>query len=203
MARSPALARVGLDHLARRLHQLDQHALAAERELAAALGMDEADVVTRGALADPARREAHALALEPRDRRGEVVHPEPDVVQRGVVHLRLAVRVDRLHQVDLDPVRARAGHRDVLVHVLALAAELALERESQEIDPEPAQRELVGPAHGDLLQPEHPERSRRHHRCLPSLQVAWWAKASSPLALHRTSPCGLCPPYSRKPVPIQ
>jgi hypothetical protein len=79
------------------------------------------------------------------------------------VHLRLAVRVDRLHQVDLDPVRARAGHGDVLVHVLALAAELALERESQEIDPEPAQRELVGPAHGDLLESEHPERSRHHH----------------------------------------
>ena len=58
-------------------------------------------------------------ALEPRDGRGQIVDPETDVVQRRIVDLRPLLRIERLHQVDLDAERARARARDVLVHVLA------------------------------------------------------------------------------------
>ena len=51
------------DHLGRRLHQLDQHALAALRDSSFALGVHEADVVARGARADAAGREAHAAPV--------------------------------------------------------------------------------------------------------------------------------------------
>jgi hypothetical protein len=150
--------------------------------------MDEADVVAGRALADPAGREAHALRLEPRHGRGEVVDPEPDVVQRGVVDLRLAVRIDRLHQVDLDPVRARARHRDVLVDVLALAAELALEREAEQLDPEPAQRELVGPPTAICCNPSTRNGRAAITRVLPAGRESPFRSNSA-----RWSPCGSRP----------
>jgi hypothetical protein len=87
------------------------------------------------------------------------------VVERGSCTFGLAVRIDRLHQVDLDAC-GRAGHRDVLVDVLALAAELALEREPEQIDPEPAQRELVGPAHPRSAATRAPVNGRDAHHCI-------------------------------------
>src|SRR5690349_10153423 len=94
--------REGGDHFGRRLHELDQHAFPADRELLVLLGMDEGHVEARGALADAAGREAYALLLEPGDGRVQVVDPEADVVEGRVVDGRLLLGVDGLHQVNLD-----------------------------------------------------------------------------------------------------
>jgi hypothetical protein len=94
-------------HLRRRLHQFDQHALAADRELVVALRVDEADVVAGRALADAAGREAHAVRVIHSTAFGQVVDPQADVVQRRGVHGGLLVGVERLHQVDLDRVAPR------------------------------------------------------------------------------------------------
>ena len=69
--------------LCRGLHQLDQHAFAAKGQLLRALWVDKADVVSRGAFADAAGGEAHALRREPRHGGGEVINPQADVVERG------------------------------------------------------------------------------------------------------------------------
>ncbi len=142
--------------------------------------MDEADVESRGALADAARREAHALRGEPFDRGVQIVDPHAHVVERGLVHLRALRRVDRLHEVDLDRERPRPRHRDVLVDVLALASELPAQREAEQVDPQPAQRLLVEPTDGDLLEAENPERSRGHCS-FPLLGPA--PRAAAPTAL--------------------
>src|SRR6476646_1246778 len=101
--------------------------------------MDEADVVARGALAAAARRELDAMCGQPLDRSGEVIDPQADVVEARLVDARLGVRIDRLHEIDLD-----AGDlEDVLVDVLALAAKRALEWHAEQIDPQVAQRRLA------------------------------------------------------------
>jgi hypothetical protein len=82
------------------------------------------------------------------------------VVQRRLVHLRGLRRVDRLHQVDLDPERPLARHRDVLVHVLPLAPELADPLEAEQLDPEPPEPRLVCRPDRNLLNPEDPEGTR-------------------------------------------
>src|SRR5262245_58422744 len=84
------------DDVARRLHQLDQHALGPDRRLLIAARMDEADVVARGTLANPAGSEADAIRLEPLNSCREIVDPEADVIERWLVHARLSVRIDRL-----------------------------------------------------------------------------------------------------------
>src|SRR5262245_15605827 len=151
-----------LDHLGRCLDELDQHALPADGAPAAAFRVDEADVVAGAPLADPPRREAHALSLEPVDGGREVVDPEAHVVQRRLVDARLPFRIDRLHQVDLDREGAPAGGRDVLVHVLRLAAEGPARREAKEVDPEVPEARLGGRADGDLLDAEDRKRSICH-----------------------------------------
>ena len=106
------------------------------------------------ALADAARREAHPVGRHPLDRRRQIVDPEPDMVERRGVHGGLLVGVQRLHQVDLDRMRPVAHGADVLVDVLALADEVALDRQPEDVDPERLEALLVGPADGDLLQAE-------------------------------------------------
>src|SRR5213078_4098643 len=142
------------DHVGWGLDQLDQDAFAGQRRGVVGLGVDEADVVAGGAAPDAAGCEPHVLLGEPGDGGGEVVDPEADVVERRLVDLGLAVGVDRLHEVDLDA----AEGDDVLVDVLALAAERAGDGGAEQIDPEPAQRGLARPADGDLLHAEHAER---------------------------------------------
>src|SRR2546427_9331414 len=66
----------GGDHLGRRLHQLDQHALASDRKLVIALGVKKADVVAGRALADAAGRKAHALCRQPLHGQRQVVDPQ-------------------------------------------------------------------------------------------------------------------------------
>src|SRR5690606_38057813 len=114
------------------------------------------------ALPDAARCEAHALRFEPRICGGQVVHPEAHVVERRDVHAGAALRIERLHQVDLDRVRAGAALGDVLVDVLALAAVAAAGREAEEIDPEMTQACLVGSADRDLLHAEHTKGTLAH-----------------------------------------
>src|SRR5262245_11422835 len=57
------------DQLGRRLHQLDEHALAGSGRGGVTAWVDEADVVAGAAAPDAARREPHALRGEPGDRR--------------------------------------------------------------------------------------------------------------------------------------
>src|SRR5262249_49822577 len=147
---------VGLDHLGRRLHQLDEHAFASDGRLAAPLGVDEADVVAPGALPEATRRHGPAAGPGPAHRRREVVDPEADVVERRLVDARPASRVERLHEIDLHRERTQTGRGDVLVDVLALAPEVALRREPQQIDPQPTQSALVRGTDGDLLDAEDP-----------------------------------------------
>mmetsp|Transcript_6792 Transcript_6792/g.28657 ORF Transcript_6792/g.28657 Transcript_6792/m.28657 type:complete len:240 (+) Transcript_6792:209-928(+) len=151
------------DHLGRRLHQLDQHALAAERELLVALGVDEADVMPRSAAADAPGRKTQALRLQPLHRGRQVVHPQADVVQWRRMHGRLLLRVQRLHQVHLHRVGALPQRADVLVDVLALALEGAGDRHAQQVHPQVAQLGFVEAADGDLLQAEDLEGTLTHH----------------------------------------
>ncbi|MBS1105285.1 MAG: hypothetical protein H6Q91_787, partial [Deltaproteobacteria bacterium] len=106
-----------------------------------------------------ARREAHTGLTEPGDRGRQIVHPQPDMVQRGIVHPRPTLGIDRLHQVHFDRERTGARGRDVLVDVLSLASEGSARREPEEVDPESPQRRLLAGADGDLLQSEDAERS--------------------------------------------
>src|SRR5690606_5250549 len=71
------------------------------------------------------------------------------------VHRGLLVRVQRLHQIDLDLERPLADGADVFVDVLALAAEGAGHLQAEHVDPEFLQALLVGAADGDLLHAEH------------------------------------------------
>ena len=128
-------------HALWRLHQLKQHAAAAYGRLRVPFGVDEGDVVAGGTATDTAGGEAHALAYRVRvrglrswlglglgfwsgevtlqvlNRRGQLVNPEADVVERGHVDPRGALRVERLHQVELDSPRPAAQPQDVLVRV--------------------------------------------------------------------------------------
>ena len=127
------------DDLRRRLHQLDQHALAAERKLLVALRMDEADVVAGRALADAARREAHARApssmppppagRRPTGRRGSAAC----VCTAGfVAESSGCIR-------STSTARGSAAQRaDVFVDVLALGDEVALHRQPEAVDPQRA-----------------------------------------------------------------
>src|SRR5580698_9298288 len=76
----------GRHHFGGSLDELDEDALAAAGSVGTALRMDEAHVESPGPLADTAGREAHALRAQPLDCGREVVHPEADVVERGIVH---------------------------------------------------------------------------------------------------------------------
>ena len=105
-------------HALWRLHQLKQHAATAYGRLRVPFGVDEGDVVAGGAATDTAGGEAHALAYRVRvsglrsglglglgfwsgevtlqvlNRRGQLVNPEADVVERGHVDLPRVKRTD-------------------------------------------------------------------------------------------------------------
>ena len=91
--------------------------------------------------------------------RGQVVDPEPHVIERRIVHGGLPRGIDGLHEVDLAARQPLAGDSDVLVDVLALAAELPFDGEPEAVDPEVAQACLARAANGDLLHAEDPEGS--------------------------------------------
>ena len=74
--------REGTDHLRRGLNQFDQNALARDRELVVALGMQKADVETGRTLAYAARRKSHTLGSEPLHRLRPVIEPQTDMVPR-------------------------------------------------------------------------------------------------------------------------
>src|SRR5262249_20189874 len=101
--------------------------------------MNKGDIVTRGTPAYASRSEPHTLRAQPPNRGGQVVDPQADVIERGLVNGRARVRIQWLHQVDLAAGVATADHRDVFVNVLALAAMAALELQSKQVDPEAAQ----------------------------------------------------------------
>src|SRR5690349_7906892 len=113
--------------------------------------MDEADVVSGRPAADATGCEANAFCFQPSDGGGQIVDPQADVVERGLMDLRALLGVDRLHQVDLDRVWAGSELEDVLVDVLFLASEVALASQAQEALPERAQGGLLEPADRDLL----------------------------------------------------
>src|ERR1017187_2461178 len=111
--------------LGRCLDELDQHPFAGDRKLVVGLRMQEADVVARRALANPAGPEPDPTRREPGHGRGQIVDPQADVIERRRMHRGLAFGIDRLHEVDLDPGRTAAHRADVLVDVFAFAAEVA------------------------------------------------------------------------------
>jgi hypothetical protein len=52
-----------VDNFRRRLHELDEHALAADGRISTALGMQERDVVTGSAFSNSARSKPHTLKV--------------------------------------------------------------------------------------------------------------------------------------------
>ena len=88
------------------------------------------------------------------------------MVERRLVHTRLLLRVEGLHEIDLDLERTAPEHRDVLVDVLLLAAEVAADLETEDVYPELTQLALVGRPEGDLLDTENFEWTRAHERPL-------------------------------------
>ena len=84
------------------------------------------------------------------------------MIERWVLHLRLLLGVERLHQIDLDLERAGAHRRDVFVNVLALALEVARDREPERVDPQPAQALLVEASNCNLLYTKNLERTFAH-----------------------------------------
>ena len=90
----------------------------------------------------------------------EIVHPEANVIERGLGHARALRRIDRLHQVDLDGERSGADAQDVFVDVLARRAVASDALEAQQVHPEPREVRLVARAECDLLHSEDAERTR-------------------------------------------
>jgi electron transport complex protein RnfB len=143
--------REGPHHLGWRLHHLHQHALPGDRELVAGLGMQEADVEAGRALPDAARCEAHALPRQPLDGGRQIVDPQADVIERRRVDGGLGIGVERLHEIDLDLEWTPADDADVLVDVFAFALEGARHLQTEHVDPQSPQSQLVEAADGDLL----------------------------------------------------
>src|SRR3990172_432404 len=131
-----------VDHFGRCLHEFYQHSFATDRKLVVAFGMDETNVKASSPRSNAARRKTHTLLLKPINRRSEVVHPKTKVVERRLMHFGASLRIDRLHQIDLDFERARSHRDDVLVHVFGFAAKAAFGMQAERIDPKPAQRRL-------------------------------------------------------------
>ena len=127
--------------------------------------MQEGDVETRRAAPDAAGRKAHAIGAEPLYGLGQIVHPQADVVERGGVHRRLLLGVERLHQVNFNLERAAAERADVLVDVLPFGDEIAGDFEAQHVDPQGLESFLARAADGDLLNAEDLEGALGHGQC--------------------------------------
>jgi hypothetical protein len=82
------------------------------------------------------------------------------LVKRRLGDSRAPVRIDGLHEIDLDGERADAGAEDVFFHVLAREPVAALKLEPQEVDPELREARLVLASERNLLHSENAERSR-------------------------------------------
>jgi hypothetical protein len=83
------------------------------------------------------------------------------------LNARASLRVQRLHEVDLDSERARPDREDVLVDVLPLALRRPDGGQPEDVDPESAKLLLVESPDRDLLNPENAKGARVRHD-LPS-----------------------------------
>ncbi len=113
-------------------------------------------------LADAAGREADAAGFEPGHGRGQVVDPEPDVVQGRFMDLRARLGVEGGHQIDLDGIVPVPDASDHLVDVLALGAIAPVDLEAQEVEPEMFERAALTRADGDLLHAKDSKRPLAH-----------------------------------------
>src|SRR5262249_45853323 len=146
------------DDFVGRLHELDECALAADRELVVALRMNEANFVARGAATDAARREADALFRQPVHGVLQVVDPKSDVVELWNVNFGALFGIDRLHEIDFDGERTMTDTGDVFVDIFSFAPVVALAREAHDVDPKMGELGFVERAHGDLLNSENAKR---------------------------------------------
>ncbi len=156
----PLLRRVLFDYFFWGLNEFDERPRACDGEFDAALGVNEANVVTRGPRADPTWREAYTFGAQPVDRCPQVVDPQPDVVERRLVDGGLACWIDGLHQVNLDASAFRSDVKYQFVDVFGVASVVARHTQPQSIHPQRCQRFALGGAEGDLLDTEHSERTR-------------------------------------------
>ncbi|CAM9661352.1 unnamed protein product [Phaeothamnion confervicola] len=149
---------MGVYHLLGRLHELDQHSLAAQRPVSAALRVHEGDVVARGPLPDASGREPDAAGHQKVDALVERVDPETDVVEGRRVDLGGHFGVEGLHEVDFNGVRAIAQPQNILVHVFFLAAVGANLLNAQHVAPQIDKKLLLEAANCNLLKTQNAKR---------------------------------------------
>lgn len=142
------------------MHQFDEHPAATQRAVGRAFGVDEAYVVPGGATTDPSGGEPNALLAEPGHGGGQIVDPQANVVERGLVHAGARVGVEWLHQIDFDRAAPFAELEDLFVDVLGFAAVGTDAAQPEQVDPELASGGSIEAADGDLLQAEDPKRTR-------------------------------------------
>lgn len=106
MSAAASASREGVDNFRRRLHQLDEHALAADGRIGTALRMQERDVVTGSAFPNSARSKPPTLTAVRRAGMAWLrltehawdetfIDPKSDVVKGGTVYsLRGCIRYD-------------------------------------------------------------------------------------------------------------
>src|SRR6185369_15066922 len=116
--------------------------------------MNKANIEARRALSDASGRESHPLRRQPFHSFGQVVDPKAYMVERRLMHGGLLVRIERLHQVDLDLEWPGSQRADVLVHILALALIVTRDLQAEHVHPQAQQAALVRAADGDLLDSE-------------------------------------------------
>ncbi len=168
------------DNFWRGLDQLDQYTLSADGKFIIAFGVQETNVKTGCTLADTAGCKTHALGGEPLDRSGQLINPQPDVIERGGVDRRFFLGIQGLHQVNLDLERSAADGANVLINILALTFEGTRDLQAKEIDPEFLQAQFIRPADGDLLDAQYFEWSLTHDGFLsklgsdPNLSFSLW-----------------------------
>ena len=143
--------------------------------------MDEADVKTRRALSDTTRRKPHTLLAQPGDGRGQIIDPQPDVVQGRGVHRGFFLGVQRLHEIHLDLEWPDTDGADVLVDVFSLAPEGARDLQAEQVDPEFLQPMLVRTTNGNLLNTQHFE-GTVHRQPHSNSTMTWSTASDSPLA---------------------
>jgi len=141
------------------LDEFDQNPLPTDREIRVRCRMNKADVVATRAFSDSSRGKPYALGFEPRDGGGEIVDPQPHVMQGRGVCMRFGVQVDRLHQVDFDRGFAFAELRDDFIDVFSFAVKGAHDGEAKQGDPKMLQGASVGGTDGNLLKPKNPKGS--------------------------------------------
>jgi len=157
-----------LAHLRRGLDQLDQYTLASQGEFIAGLGVDKADVMPGCTLADTTGGKTYTLFPKPFNSGWQIVHPQANVIQRRSLYAWFSIRINGLHQVNLNLPRPGTQAQDVLIDILGLAAVATQRLEPEHVHPQPAQTSFVQAAHSDLLDSQYFEWSLIH-TCLPYL----------------------------------